>query len=72
MAQILLHGTLHVTIFEVDKLRTNFGREIFNKVKILILILIFHTSILYPWKYICVDRIQILYIYIYIRGMQPY
>ncbi|MCE0481308.1 hypothetical protein HAX54_038963 [Datura stramonium] len=32
MAQILLQGTLHVTIFEVDRLHTNLGRDIFNKV----------------------------------------
>ncbi|XP_049373672.1 phospholipase D alpha 1-like isoform X2 [Solanum verrucosum] len=32
MAQFLLHGTFHVTIFEVDRLHTNFGRDFFNKV----------------------------------------
>nr|XP_043635663.1 phospholipase D alpha 1-like [Erigeron canadensis] len=31
MAQILLHGTLHVTIYEVDKLHSG-GRNIFNKI----------------------------------------
>ncbi|KAK4267539.1 hypothetical protein QN277_024308 [Acacia crassicarpa] len=32
MAQILLHGTLHVTIFEVDRLKTG-GGNIFSKFK---------------------------------------
>ncbi|KAL6974214.1 Phospholipase D [Sarracenia purpurea var. burkii] len=31
MAQILIHGTLHVTIYEVDKLHTRFGRKFFHK-----------------------------------------
>lgn len=36
MAHFLLHGTLHVTIFEVDRLHTTLGRDIFNTVQILI------------------------------------
>lgn len=32
MAQILLHGTLHVTIFEVDHLKSGVGGGIFGKV----------------------------------------
>ena len=31
MAQILLHGTLHATIYEVDKLKTG-GRNILTKI----------------------------------------
>ncbi|KAL7189736.1 hypothetical protein ACSBR1_039390 [Camellia fascicularis] len=32
MARILLHGTMHVTIYEIDKLHTGFGRKFFNKI----------------------------------------
>nr|XP_043635662.1 phospholipase D alpha 1 [Erigeron canadensis] len=32
MAQILLHGTLHVTIYEVDKLNVSSGRNILKKI----------------------------------------
>lgn len=32
MAQILLHGTLHVTIYEVDKLGNGGGGNFFSKV----------------------------------------
>ena len=32
MAHILLHGTLHVTIYEVDKLHSGGGPNIFRKV----------------------------------------
>ncbi|KAI3802653.1 hypothetical protein L1987_30793 [Smallanthus sonchifolius] len=32
MAQILLHGTLHVTIYEVDKIHTSGGGNIFSKI----------------------------------------
>ncbi|KAG8379839.1 hypothetical protein BUALT_Bualt07G0131200 [Buddleja alternifolia] len=33
MAQILLHGTLHVTIYEVDRLHAGSGGNIFSKLK---------------------------------------
>lgn len=32
MAQILLHGTLHATIYEVDKLHGEGGGHFFRKV----------------------------------------
>ncbi|KAL3532329.1 hypothetical protein ACH5RR_005850 [Cinchona calisaya] len=32
MAQILLHGTLHATIYEIDKLKGGFGQNILHKV----------------------------------------
>ena len=35
MAQILLHGTLHATIYEVDKLKAGGGGNFFNKVNFL-------------------------------------
>lgn len=33
MANILLHGTLHATIFEVDGIHTDGGHNIFSKVR---------------------------------------
>ncbi|KAM0028661.1 putative phospholipase D [Helianthus debilis subsp. tardiflorus] len=33
MAQILLHGTLHATIFEVDKLKSNFVHKILDRLE---------------------------------------
>jgi phospholipase D1/2 len=35
MAQILLHGTLHATIYEVDKLKNIGGGNVFSKVRCL-------------------------------------
>ncbi|KAG9133829.1 hypothetical protein Leryth_022851 [Lithospermum erythrorhizon] len=35
MAQILLHGTLHATIYEIDKLDAGFAGELFHKHHIL-------------------------------------
>lgn len=32
MAQILLHGTLHATVFEVDKLKSGGGGNFLSKV----------------------------------------
>lgn len=37
MAQILLHGTLHVTIYEVDQLESGGGGNFFTKVNYMIL-----------------------------------
>lgn len=42
MAQILLHGTLHVTIYEVDKLHGE-GGHFFRKV----------YTLWFPFFYIC-------------------
>lgn len=36
MAQILLHGTLHATIYEIDKLKGGFGENILHKVNLMI------------------------------------
>ncbi|KAK1403538.1 Phospholipase D [Heracleum sosnowskyi] len=33
MAQILLHGTIHATIYDIDKLHAGFGRKFFHKLK---------------------------------------
>lgn len=42
MAQILLHGTLHVTIYEVDKLHSSGGGNIFKKVCLYLYPMSFH------------------------------
>jgi len=42
MAQILLHGTLHATIFEVDKLKNIGGGNILSKVLIFFLTFFFY------------------------------
>lgn len=41
MAQILLHGTLHVTIHEVDRLHGKHGRNFLSKVIHIIYVLVF-------------------------------
>ena len=37
MAQILLHGTLHATIYEIDKLKGGFGQNLLHKVNLAVL-----------------------------------
>lgn len=58
MAQILLHGTLHATIYEVDKLQAGGGGNIFSMV--LFLILLFWPF--WIWCDLIVDFLVLIYL----------